>query len=315
MDGGLNEIRLHASDQEINRLIKSLPDVEGSYSVHYNQNEDFFIQLDRNIVVPHIPIHHDVRTPHPSEAYRRALVEVVEQISAGVPQIFHGLTYFFDPGDIHRPAFFQVFKLGETRYLYMVHLDLKFRTHDAEMTNPGTNDVTAEYRTRKVFLDASLIPIDEIKTMDGGRPSSFVVHQTISQTWIGETGRGYLIQGIWMDQELTKFFSKLFVPKGVRSYPYYPFVCRYRTVCHMVLHLSPQGRKDHIPNLHRAVQFLEPEMRRIEGSLKSTEFTENLPVFMEIKAKVPAVWGEIFKPLKVSAYLNDQDMKEFLIEA
>ncbi|HUZ18637.1 MAG TPA: hypothetical protein VMV68_09620 [Spirochaetia bacterium] len=315
MEGGLNEIRLYATDLEINQEIKSLPEVDGEYTVHYNQNEELFIQLSKEVLVPHFPIHHDVRTKRPSEGYRKALLQVVGQVGAAVPQLLRGLSYFFDPGDTLHPAFFQVFKIDGDHYLYLLRLDLIFRTHEAEISAGGTNDITAEYRTRKLFLDATLIPIDEVRVPEAAGALACTIHQTISQTWIGESGRGYLIQGIWMDHELTKFFSKLFVPQGLRFYPYYPFVCRYRTICHSVIDLSPQGRRGHIPNLHRAIDFLEPEMRRIEAALRTTDFSEGLPVFQEMKARVPPYWAKVFERLRVSVYLNERDMKEFLVEA
>jgi hypothetical protein len=315
MNIGLNEIRLRSPDQEINQLIGSLPEGESVYTAHYDQNEDFFIQLKDEIIVPHFPIHHDVRVGRPSQAYRESLFRLLRQLTDAIPQVFRRIRYYFDPGDVLRPSFFQVFKVGEIHYLYMLKLDLKFRTHDADIEETGTNDVTAAYRTNKIFLEAVLVPLDEIRNSNGEGAVTFVVKQTISSTWIGETGRGYLVQGIWMDHELTKFFSKLFVPKGVRFYPYYPFVCRYRTICHVVVHLSPEGRKQHIPNLHRALQFIVPEMRNIENALRNTEFSEDLEIFQAIKKRVPEYWREVFRPLKVTVYLNERDMKEFLVEA
>ncbi len=315
MNGGLNEIRLQTTDQDVKELIRSLPEGEGVYTAHYNQNEDFFIQLKTPVTVPHFPIHHDVRINRPSERYRESLANLLRQLAVAVPQVFRGVNYYFDPGDILRPSFFQVFKVGEDHYLYVLKVDVKFRTHEGEVVEGGTNDTTSEYRTNKIFLDATLIPLDEVKSNNGGGPMTFTVKQTISSTWIGETGRGYMVQGIWMDHELTKFFSKLFVPQGIRFYPYYPFLCRYRTICHTVLHLSPQGRKQHVPNLHRALQFVVPEMRNIENALRNTEFSEDLEVFKVIKRRVPEYWQGVFSELKVKVYLNDRDMKEFLIEA
>ena len=92
-----------------------------------------------------------------------------------------------------------------------------------------------------------------------GKVVAFVVKQTISQNWIGETGKGYLVRGIWMDSELTKFFSKLFLPTGKRTYPFYPFTCRYKTRLHdrpRIPHPIP-GEKL-LPYLHRALSRFSP---------------------------------------------------------
>jgi hypothetical protein len=56
-------------------------------------------------------------------------------------------------------------------------------------------------------------------------------------------------------------------------------------------------------------------MGNIETALRNNEFTEELELFQAIKKRVPEYWSEVFRPLKVSVYLNDRDMKEFLIEA
>jgi len=117
-----------------------------------------------------------------------------------------------------------------------------------------------------------------------------------------------------MDADLTKFFSKLLLPKGLRSYPYYPFVCRYRTVCHVVVHLSPEGRREQVPYLHKAFQFLQPEMRNIEAALRGSEFSEALPTFQAIKQRVPDYWKDLWSSLRVTPYLNENDMKEYKIE-
>lgn len=314
MEGGLSEIRIHFADPGINALLRSIPESSpGGYSTHYNQSEDSFILLAEPYTVPSLPIHHDVRVPQPDASYRSTLMKVIEGLAARVPDLFHGLSYFFDPGDIFRPTFFQLYTVGEMRYLYLLRLDLGFHTHDHEIIEKGSNDQTAAYASRKLFVEGLLVPIERI-AREGERVAAFVVDQTISSTWIGEAGRGYLIQGIWMDSDLTKFFSKLLLPKGVRAYPYYPFVCRYRTVCHTVVRLSAAGRREHLPYLHRAYQFLKPEMRNIESALRGAEFSEGLSSFQAIKQRVPDYWKEMWTTLKVTPYLNENDMKEFTVE-
>ncbi len=88
-------------------------------------------------------------------------------------------------------------------------------------------------------------------------PAVAVVEQMISDTWIGETGRGYFIQGIWMDADLNKFFTKLVIPQGKRIYPYYPFTSKYRTICHNPIGISSAQRREAIPRLHRFIDFLK----------------------------------------------------------
>ncbi len=49
-----------------------------------------------------------------------------------------------------------------------------------------------------------------------------------------------------MDADLTKFFSKLFLPAGKKTYPYYPYLCKYKTVCQ-----SPDRPRSRGPRLPR----------------------------------------------------------------
>ena len=129
-----------------------------------------------------------------------------------------------------------------------------------------------------------------------------------------ETGRGYFVQGIWMDHELTKFFSKLFVPTGKRLYPFYPFQCRYRTICSTVIATNAEERRTVPPQLHRALQFVSPVMDTIQDALRESDFSEQLDIFQALKRKVPQFWNTIWSDLQIKPYLNNQDMKEFVVE-
>ncbi len=313
MEKILNEISLSYSDNEINSILKSLSGSSTRFSTHYNQNEEFFIKLDREFIIPSLPVHHNIKIPQPSPRYLNALKKVIIQLSEIIPQIFVNTLYFFDPGEILRPCFFQVFRHGEKQYLYLIRLDLAFRTHEAEMVNQGSNDYSPEYKTRNLFIEADFIPLDSVKIING-KIAAFIVDQTVSQTWIGETGRGYFVQGIWIDLELTKYISKLFIPEGKRAYPYYPFSCKYRTICHSVINLDPEGRKKHLPLLIRSMNFLVPRLREIEKALRTSSFLKTLPSFIEHRKLVPAFWKDLFRQLDVKPYLNSKDMKEFSID-
>lgn len=252
-----HQIRLNYSDPEINALLKSADRSGEDLSRHFNQNEEFFLKLPTEFYVPSFPIHHDVRIPTPTLRYLETLKLVLNSVVPLAPQLFSGLTYFFDPTDTLRPGFFQLYRLGDTHYLYLLKIDLGYKASEHEVIQPGTNDSTPEYRSSKLFLEGIVIPLTSVHS-EGGKVSGFSIKQTISQTWIGETGRGYFVQGIWIDYELTKFFSKLFFPSDKRAYPFYPFQCRYRTICSTVIETSAESRKSNPPLLHRAVQFVEP---------------------------------------------------------
>ena len=286
-----NEIRVTYADKEIGGLLDGIGDEQRPFSRHFNQSEDFFLLLDGEYTVPHMPIHHDVRLHQPGAGYLAALKQVVEQVARLAPQVLKDLSYFFDPAEILRPCFYRVYRIEETWYLYLLRIDLMMRAAESSVIERGTNDTTALYKSRRLFLEATVFPLTEV-VRENGAAKAFRIRQTISQTWIGEQGRGYFIQGIWMDADLTKFFSKLFLPAGLKTYPYYPYLCKYKTVCRSLIDLSPEGRAAAIPGLHRSLKLLAPAMDRIQAEMKNASFSEDMPFFQELKEKVPAAWYE-----------------------
>ena len=117
-----------------------------------------------------------------------------------------------------------------------------------------------------------------------------------------------------MDTDLTKFFSKLFLPSGKKTYPYYPYQCRYRTVCQSVIGLEPPARARAVPLLQRSLDFLQPEIERIQEEIKGAPFSEQLAIFRELKARIPPAWYEPWADVRVELYLNESEMREFRIE-
>ena len=319
MDTLLSTIPVTYTDEKINEMLKgggkngTETGQESAYSRHFSQNEEFFLALSDTFTVPRFPIHHDIEKELPEREYIEALYSLLDQVVPLAPNLFEGLSYYFNPTDILRPGFFQLFKIKGKLFLYLLQLDISFRTHYGTILEKGGNDKTHTYSSRQLFIDNDLIPLYDYEEKDG-RIHSFRIEQLVTKTWIGEYGKGYFVQGIWIDRELTKFFSKLFLPPGKRSYPYYPFPCKHRTICHSVLNLDPEGRKRHLSNLYRARDFLLPYFEEIQENLKDQDFSEELPLFKKMKKQVPARWNEIWEPLKVTAYLNDRDMKEFAVD-
>jgi len=313
MEQNSRAIKLYYTDREINSFLADIKTDETPFTKHYNQSEDFFLKLKSDFSIPHLPIHHDIKKPYPEEHYIKNLRLIIRRIIPLAPSLFRELTYFFDPAEILRPGFFKLYKIEGTHYLYIVRLNLLYRAQDDTVLEKGDNDFNPAYKTNHLFLTANFIPLNSVE-VDGGKIKSFLIKETISQTWIGERGRGYFVQGIWMDDDLTKFFSKLFLPPGKRTYPFYPFVCKYKTVCQNVIDFSSSGRRLKLPYLHRTIQFLEPKIKKIQQELKNTDFSEDLDVYKELKEKIPSSWYKPWENIKISVYLNSQDQKEFQIE-
>jgi hypothetical protein len=309
-----NVIRLSSAHPAMNGLLEQAGSGSGMFSRHYNQVEEFFLRFERPFFVPRLPIHHDVRVPAPEPEYLLLLAEVLEQLVALAPQLFAGLTYLFDPLEILRPGFFALHRYEASSYLYLLKLDLMYRPQAHRLVRRGSNDFTAAYHGEVLFLESTHIPVREVQTRSGGI-DAFVIDQTISNTWVDEIGRGYVVQGIWIDNDLTKFFSKLFLPAGKRTYPFYPYVCKYKTVCqNLVVDPAPEGRKKLLPYLHGALEFLRPFMPQIESSLKNHRFAESNKTFRKLKASVPLPWVEIWSKIGLEMYLNERDMKEYRLE-
>ncbi|MBN1699627.1 MAG: hypothetical protein JW881_19065 [Spirochaetales bacterium] len=308
-----NIIAINYVDPEINQIIEGVPARKKRIEKRFTGNEEFFLKLKESFTVPHFPIHHDVRKREPEEHYIRALRESCSRFIKPAGDLFSGCTFFFDPSDILKPCFFKLYRINDAEYLFFIKVDLGFRARYGTIIRWGTNDTTPEYETHFLFIEALLIPLESINIVDD-RIESFVIRQTISETWIGEHGRGYLLRGIWIDDELTRFFTRLFLPRDLHIYPYFPFICKYKTMCMNLIDLAPCEREKRLPLLHNALAFVSPHMRIIESSMKSEKFREELEVFQTLKKDVPAEWNDVFASIRIRPYLNGNNMKEFAVE-
>lgn len=313
MEQLLGKIPITFSDSVTNALFHDLEDRSTEYTRHFTQNEEFMLRLPAPYTVPSCPIHHDYRRTRPGDNYLGFLRTVTEQLGALLPSVFRGLNHIFDPAEIFRPTFFRLYTYNSRLYLYLVRLDLTYRPAVHEVVTRGDNDRSAAYRSNTVILEADMIPLEETET-SRGRLKSVTIEQSVSQTWIGETGRGYFVQGIWLDRDLTKFFSKLFVPPGVRAYPYFPVTCKYRAICHSVVTLEDTARRKILPLFDLARSYLLPHLRDIEGALRSNGFTEQMPLFRQLRQSVPAEWMSVWMAFSVRSYLDENEQKEYLLE-
>lgn len=313
MEEFLEKIHIHHIDAGINALLRSAKPEEFIYPKRFSHNEEFFIKTGKEIIVPQMPVHHDISLKTPGKQYSDAVRNFITTIVGMYPGLFSDLTYIFDPTDIHKLKFLKLYRVEKSQYLYFLAIDLLYKTHYHEILKKGNNDLTPEYKTHNLFLEANFIPVArEVREKD--QLSHFEIKQTISETWIGEKGRGYLLKGIWMDDDLTKFFSRLFLPENKRIYPYYPLVCKHKTVCLNVIDLTTERRRKTLPYLHHALKFLVPNMNSIEQALKQDSFTEDLPLFKGLKAKLPEAWKNAWGNIQVKTYLNENNLKEYAID-
>jgi hypothetical protein len=316
MDEFVNEIRVVYPDTVINTLLASIPDNsnDASFVIRYNHSEELFIEIDADITMPSFPIHHDIHTEVPSATYAYALKSLISQLVDMIPGVFKGLTYYFDPSEPLKPHFYKLYKIDDSLYLFLLRIDLVFRHFQGEIIKAGSNDMTPAFQTRRLFMESEFIPLDAVM-WELGKARAFKVKQLISNTWIGETGRGYLLHGIWMDNDLSKFFSKLMLPDGARTYPYYPLFCKYKTICAEALPPDSDRRKHILPLLHRSISLFAPEMEKIQNALRDPSgFSESIPIFIDIRNRIPSAWKETLKGVTMRSYLNESDLKEYALE-
>ncbi len=292
---------------DIAQLKETMPEV----SRHFSQSEDFFIRLPQPVHIPALPIHHDVKLLQPKPALREGLHTAIQNAAQIVPGLFHGLRFFFNPLDSLRPTFFRSYSVNGSPFLYLLRLDLIFRPNSHTIEQEGTNDIAPAYSTTDLILESDIIPLETIKNSESGKLAK--IRHSISDTWIGETGRGYFVQGIWIDRDLTRFFSKLFTPPGKRFYPFYPITCKYQAICHTAIHLGKNGRHKILPFVWKTANFLEKHIKKIQQTLKEHEFSDVLPLFKELKEMVPPSLAEEWNSIQIKPYLNEQNQKEFEI--
>ncbi len=302
------------TDPGINAILAQSAEPEPGYRAvcRFSQNEDQFSVLADTYEVPSFPVHHNFQNHVPPDGYVEALSVVLRRVTKLAPRLLAGTSWFFDAANIHAPGFFRIERYGGRAYLYLARIDLSCRPLDSEIIAAGSNSYTHRFRTNRLYHESDWFPLSPDFDALSGDPISF--DQTIPVTWKGESGEGYMIHGIWMDADINKFFSKLVLPKGKRNHPFYPVTCKHRCVSVNALGLEP-GTNDLGPKtLHGIRERLEPDLDAILEDLQNAAFSELLPLYRELKAKIPAELGEPWANLRVTPYLNDREHKEYTVE-
>lgn len=311
-----NWIKLNYTDKDINKRLTRLSseDLRGSeYTCHFNQNEDFFINLSKDIEIPSFNIHHDIRQKSPTIDYLNKLKNIIPQIIDTAPDLLYEMTWFFDNTEILKPSFFRLYKFGDDHYLYLLRFNLICRQNEMKVISNGTNDRTPVFETHKLYLESDFIPLDEVR-MIHDKIDSFKVKKLISETWLGEEGRGYFLQGIWIDSDLSKFFTRLVAPEKGRIYPYFPYTCKYQSICQTIIPPTRGARKKLLPLLHDFIKYIGPYMDTIQEQLKEREFSETLEIFQKFKRNVPDNLKDQYCNVKSEIYLNENEQREYVIE-
>lgn len=149
----------------------------------------------------------------------------------------------------------------------VVRFDLTYRRGFHQLIKQGDNDRTPEYQTSRLLFTFDFLPLGNYQPSRG----YFSVRPLFDTTWIGEQGRGYYLQGIWMDDSLTDFFSRLVDPELEKSYPFYPVRCRFRSLSVNTPFLRKETRSSLASLLQKLLKMTDNDFKDIQTSLKNTE--------------------------------------------
>lgn len=307
MDRKTSTIEFGFSDSTIDTILSApCPDVQPVKKLYYNRNEDQFLTLTSPLEIPGLPVHHPLENRTPPDGYVSMIADLASFLMKEVPSLVAGTHWAFDPVNLHVPQFYRIHKIGAQNYLMLTRIDLACYPLDSEIIKEGSNNRTHAYRTSRLFFESDWMPLASVEEL----PDRTLVQpfQTIPNTWKGEAGQGYMIHGIWMDADINKFFSKLFLPEGRRSHPFYPVNCKHRCVCVNSLHLPDPEI------LERIREVIEPELDSILRDLQNSPFSELMPLFKRIRSEVPKETCTVWKNVRVTPTLDKDDHKEYIVE-
>ncbi len=297
-------------DERLNRLcseLRSTDDVDG-VTMHIDEAERFFLRLPDPVDVPSFSIHHNIKADRPSEHYRDSLLEFVEQISRQLPSLLAGLSYVFDPRYVFAPAFVRTEDVEGIPILIRVQIDLGVPPRRDSVIRSASNDATARYLTRDIYVDIDVLPARRMSGASSG------IRRLVDDTWIGETGRGYIAQGIWMDRDLSRFFSGLVEPDTHSLYPYLPFSCRFRSISHRPPGWTTTDMRAAAERLTALHEILTPAIDDITGILRTEAFSRSHHTFRRLRETVPPWIPKSLETIRVHPYLREDARKEYYIE-
>ena len=300
---------LGVSDPEVAQRLKSLPEGPVDLDRRFNQEEDFFLVLDRPFIIDPFEIHHDVAQSRPPERYLKVIRSLVCAWADQVPGLFQGLSWYFDPKDLFHPLFVQVLSARDKHYLFVLRPDLTFRGRHGEVLEPGGNDTTPRFSSRHLFLESEVLPLETWES--ASEEKRLTLGKLFQMTWQGETGRGYFVTARWLDQEITRLLSRAAFPQGTRTFPHLPLRCRHQTLSVRCLTPTPQGRRKAASVLETALPLVEPWAERIQDDLKGDPFREDHPLVSLLRQALGDKISERWGGFRLEPYLNDHDQKEY----
>lgn len=294
--------------ESVNGLLSATQSDDIPASSHFSVDEQFFLKLSDPIRIPRFPVHHDVRNPVPDEEYLGSLTPALTELIDRSPGLFRACRYSFDPAYPHEAVFYRLLNAGSESFVYIFRVSLSFVPRMHVVVEKGTNDYTASYWTNRIPVDALIMPVARVDS------DAIRVERYISSTWIGETGRGYLTQGIWVDRDFSKILSRIVNPNSSRTYPWFPVSTRYNTISYRPIELTMGAIDELTQHVATIRHSLAPRMSEIESLLRSGDREALSGLAERLASAFPEGERERYRGIRTKAYLNEFDQKEYQIE-
>lgn len=294
--------------ESVNRLLSAAQSDAIPASAHFSVDEQFFLKSSDPIRIPQFPVHHDVRNPVPDEEYLSSLKPALTALIERFPGLFRACRYSFDPAYPHEAVFYRLLNAGSETFVYIFRVSLSFVPRMHVVVEKGSNDYTASYWTNRIPVDALIMPVAQVDS------DTVRVERYISSTWIGETGRGYLTQGIWVDRDFSKILSQIVNRNSSRAYPWFPVSTRYNTISYRPIELTMHAIDELTHHVATIRHSLASHMSEIESLLRSGDREALSGLAETLAAAFPERERERYRGIRTRPYLNEFDQKEYQIE-
>ncbi len=304
------EFRLSASSPFLDALVRDIdPNIfPGRPDIFVTQNEEIYYLLSEPIRIKSFPIHHDLRHDQPYETYKQVIESTFSQVIPQIPNVFEGTQWRFEARDPFHPSFFQVFDCNGRSYVFLIRFDLSLRPRLSTVLSKGTNDMTADFETHYLFVTPEILPLDTTLSTD----DKLFVLWLFNSTWIGEKGRGYYLQGIWMDDSITQLVSRLISPPGTSLHPFFPIKCRYQSLSATLLFPTPIARKSVVTNLDTVLSALNGRFIEVQENLRNLDDAKALKLEDELRGQ-HLLKLQTMLPIFASPQINTWNMKEYRV--
>ncbi len=302
-----DRIAIHG-DPSIDSCLSAVRSKTIDATPHFTFDENFILRPEDPLDVPSLPIHHDVRVSEVPHELSGRLATAIARIVERLPGLFKGCRYIFDPARPLQPVFYRIIPGPARSYVYLLRINLEFMPSIHHVIEKGSNDFSPAYRTSQLPVDALILPVEHADD------DVIQLKRYVTSTWRGETGRGYLTQGIWIDRDFAKFLSGIMIPSGHRLYPWFPVSARYNSISYAPVDQDPENIDRTIQHVALIESFFSPHMEKIESILHKGDTEKAADLAKDLYSAFPEDARAVYRKTYSRPYLNEFEQKEYRIE-